>query len=346
MTLTTGAADDWVEAEAARQGARIEIRNREEGNPSQNGSKSGGQHLSKNEALSGLRRVQQYMGFAMLLSAAAGVFLMVTDHSLWILAISHAIGLVVIVMIDLVLGIMNLYGSRRIYLASLAGAFLGIMLQLGDIVTAPQYNMAIPYFASYLFGLGAFDALLALQTAVLVLGLFGRTYVQSLSARRREGRELSYSRRTFAKTIVGFGALVGLGVILGSIKIPPPTSAVPSSGQNRPLVASSTTAIANTNSMQPGSYVYFEYPQGYPNMLFKRSDGTLAAYSLLCTHVCCECSYDPSSNIFYCPCHGSVFGADGRVLRGPAQSALPTITLNVDNAGNVYPSGTSGYTPC
>ena len=94
------------------------------------------------------------------MSAAAGVYLLATDGSLWILAVSHAVGLVIIVVLDVLLGVMNLIGSKRVYLASLAAASLGIVLQLGDIATAPQYNMTIAYFASYLFGLAAFDILL------------------------------------------------------------------------------------------------------------------------------------------------------------------------------------------
>ncbi len=299
---------------------------------------------SKNEALSGLRRLQRYIGFLMLLSAAAGVYLLATDGSLWILAVSHAVGLVIIVLLDVSLGIMNLLGSKRVYLASLAGAVLGIALQLGDITTAPQYNMTIPYFASYLFGLVAFDALLVLQVAVIVLGVLGRSNVQFLASRRRLARELNYSRRSFINTIVGFGVLVGLGVALSSVKIPPPSA--PSSPASTATATGPAGAIANTNSLPVGSPVYFDYPSGYPNILFKRSDGSLAAYSLLCTHVCCEVTWEPSSNVFFCGCHGSVFDSAGRVTRGPAGAPLPSITLTVDGSGNVFPTGRTGYTPC
>ncbi len=299
-------------------------------------------YSSKSEALSGLRKLQKYIGYAMFLSAAAGVYLLATDGSLWILAVSHAVGLIIIVILDVLLGAMNLMASKRVYLASLAAAFLGIALQLGDIATAPQYNMTISYFASYLFALPAFDILLSLQGAVLVIGILGRGNVQFLASRGRTGRELNYSRQSFIRTIVGFGALVGLGVILGSIKIPSPSSSPSSQAQ----VASASKPIANTNSIQINSPVYFQYPSGYPNVLFKRSDGTLEAYSLLCTHVCCECSYVASSNVFYCPCHGSVFDSGGKVVRGPAAYPLPLISLTVDSAGNVFPTAVTGYSPC
>jgi Rieske Fe-S protein len=299
-------------------------------------------YASKSEALTGLRRLQRLIGYAMFLSAAAGIFLLATDGSLWILAVSHAVGLIIIVLMDFVLGWLNIRGSRRVYVASLAAAVLGIVLQLGDIVTAPQYNMTMAYFASYLFGLPAFDILLALQGAVLVIGVLGRGNVEFLASRGRTGRELNYSRRSFARLMVGFAVMVGFGVLLGSVKIP----ASSSSPGNTAQVASAAKPIANTSAMVVDSPVYFQYPSGYPNVLFKRSDGTLEAYSLLCTHVCCECSYVASSNVFYCPCHGSVFDMSGKVVRGPAALPLPKVTLNVDSAGNVFPTGTSGPTPC
>jgi cytochrome b6-f complex iron-sulfur subunit len=303
---------------------------------------SGKGRISKDEALSGLRRLQRYIGYAMLLSAAAGIYLLATDGSLWILAVSHAYGLVIIIVLDVFLGVLNLTGSKRVYLASLAAACLGLVLQLGDIATAPQYNMTMTYFASYLFGLGAFDALLLLQLAIIVLGILGRGDVQFLASRRRVSKELNYSRRSFVTTIAGFGVLIGLGVALASVKIP---TSSPSPASSR-TTASPSSAITNTGNMQVDSPVYFDYPSGYPNVLFKRSDGSLAAYSLLCTHVCCEVTYEQSAHEFYCACHGSVFDSSGRVLRGPAGSNLPSITLTVDGSGNIFPSGVTGYSPC
>ena len=310
----------------------------------QKSPQQGKDYTSKHEALSSLRRLQRYIGFVMLMSASAGIYLLATDGSLWILAVSHAVGLVLVVVLDVFLGIMNLMGSKRVYLATLAAAFLGIVLQLGDIMTAPQYSMTIPYFASYLFGLAAFDILLVLQGFVIVLGVVGRANVQFLASRRRMGKELNYSRRSFVTTIAGLAVLVGFGVALGSVKIPSPSAS--SSPASSAKAASSLSAITNTNNMQIGSPVYFDYPSGYPNVLFKRSDGSLAAYSMLCTHVCCEVTYESSASEFYCPCHGSVFDYAGRVIRGPAGSPLPSITLTVDSSGDIYPSGVSGYTPC
>ena len=311
-----------------------------------NGSKA--RWLSKEVARSGLRRVQQFIGVAFLISAFVGSWLLATDGSLWLLAVSHAVGLVAIVLVDLVLGFMSLLTMKRAYLPSLAAAFLGLLLQLGDIITAPQYNMTMQYFASYLYALWAFNLLLILQVSVIAVGVLGRGYAQYLARRKsRRGRELSYSKRGFVKAMVGFAAMIGVAVALGSVKLPAPSQPAGSGQSSQTTQAGATGgAIANTNSLKPDSPVYFEYPKGYPNMLLKKTDGTLVALSMLCTHVCCQCVYDGSVNEIYCPCHGSVFSQSGGVLRGPAGYPLPKIELNVDAKGNIFPVKISGSSPC
>jgi Rieske Fe-S protein len=302
--------------------------------------------LTKDVARKGFRRLQAVTGVLLLLSSAIGVFLLATDRSLWLLAVSHAVGLIMIVLVDFVLGIFSLSSAKTAYLPSIAAALLGFTLQLGDIFTAPQYNMTISYFASYLFGVWAFDLLLGLQVGVILVGVVGRPYAKYLARRKtRQGRELNYSRRGFIKAIVGFGGLIGLGVALGSIKLP--ASGAPAAQSTTTTQTGSTKgSIANINSLAAGTPVYFDYPSGYPNMLMKNSNGSLTALSMLCTHVCCQCSYDASSKIIYCPCHGSEFDSAGKVIRGPASADLPTITLSIDNTGNVFPTGVVNPGPC
>jgi Rieske Fe-S protein len=42
---------------------------------------------------------------------------------------------------------------------------------------------------------------------------------------------------------------------------------------------------------------------------------TFRGLSRICTHE--QCDTDVRNNRFECPCHGSIFGADGSVIRGP-----------------------------
>lgn len=297
---------------------------------------------ARGKARQSLGKLQFLSGLFLLFSAIFGIYLLATDNSLWILAVSHAYGLVAIAGIDLVFAILCLVMISRIFLWSVAGALLGVLLQIGDIVTAPQYGMTIQYFANYLFGLWAFDALLVTQVLVVFLGLFSRVHIRTLTDEGKYHTEFSASRREFLRSLIAFAAVVGI------------TAAFSFIGQSRPSLPTSTTtglppgAVANVSQVQPGSPVYFEYPTGYPNILLMKNDGTqsLVALSMLCTHVCCQLSYDSTNNQLYCPCHGSLFDQNGNVLNGPAVVALPTVQFTQDKGGNVFPQSVIGSSPC
>ena len=103
--------------------------------------------VSRSEAGERLDRFQAFMGISLIISAAFGSYLLATDKSLWILAVSHAYGLLAICIIDLVLAALNFLSVRKVLFPTLGWALLTVLLQLGDIVTAPQFGMKIPYFA-------------------------------------------------------------------------------------------------------------------------------------------------------------------------------------------------------
>jgi menaquinol-cytochrome c reductase iron-sulfur subunit len=54
----------------------------------------------------------------------------------------------------------------------------------------------------------------------------------------------------------------------------------------------------------------------------KQADGRLTAFSPQCTHLGCAYRWEERSGEFICPCHGSRFAIDGRVLAGPAPRPL------------------------
>jgi menaquinol-cytochrome c reductase iron-sulfur subunit len=57
---------------------------------------------------------------------------------------------------------------------------------------------------------------------------------------------------------------------------------------------------------------------------------TLTAFSPLCTHLGCAYTWQAQRKAFLCPCHGSVFSADGKVLAGPAGRSLDRYTVKVE----------------
>ena len=48
----------------------------------------------------------------------------------------------------------------------------------------------------------------------------------------------------------------------------------------------------------------------------------VTAYSPLCTHLGCAYRWEATKREFVCPCHGSVFDTEGKVLAGPAERPL------------------------
>ncbi|MEV8592062.1 Rieske (2Fe-2S) protein [Streptomyces sp. NPDC052012] len=60
-------------------------------------------------------------------------------------------------------------------------------------------------------------------------------------------------------------------------------------------------------------------------------DGSLAAYSTICTHARCAINKLEGTKLI-CPCHGSEFDATtGKVLREPAVAPLTKLTVEVEN---------------
>jgi nitrite reductase/ring-hydroxylating ferredoxin subunit len=61
---------------------------------------------------------------------------------------------------------------------------------------------------------------------------------------------------------------------------------------------------------------------GQPVAIHRDADGRLYAVSAKCTHLGCEVSWNNGETTWDCPCHGSIFAADGTVIHGPAVSDL------------------------
>lgn len=60
--------------------------------------------------------------------------------------------------------------------------------------------------------------------------------------------------------------------------------------------------------------------QGDPTYLVVEQDKTLATYGInaVCTHLGCVVPWNGAENKFICPCHGSQYNNQGKVVRGPA----------------------------
>ncbi len=62
-------------------------------------------------------------------------------------------------------------------------------------------------------------------------------------------------------------------------------------------------------------------------------NNTTTAYSAHCTHLGCKID-KVEVDRFVCPCHGSQYDLNGRVLKGPAYKNLETLPARISEDGN------------
>lgn len=60
---------------------------------------------------------------------------------------------------------------------------------------------------------------------------------------------------------------------------------------------------------------------------YRNEDGRVTMCSAVCTHLQCIVAWNPAEKTWDCPCHGSRFQPDGRVISGPAEEPLPRLSL-------------------
>ena len=93
-------------------------------------------------------------------------------------------------------------------------------------------------------------------------------------------------------------------------------------------IESGTFSIKRTFAVEMNEHAELQNPDGQKqfttddlgDFLLKKSSNEILAISLVCTHL--GCTVRPESNKLACPCHGSLFDANGKVERGPADRDL------------------------
>ncbi len=69
--------------------------------------------------------------------------------------------------------------------------------------------------------------------------------------------------------------------------------------------------------------------------LVRQPDDKVTVFSPVCPHLGCHYHWNPQTLHFECPCHGSIYALDGKVLGGPAPRSLDTLPEKVEG-GNIY----------
>jgi menaquinol-cytochrome c reductase iron-sulfur subunit len=142
-------------------------------------------------------------------------------------------------------------------------------------------------------------------------------------------------RRVLVSAIAGAAGLIaaGLGIpALAYLALPPRTQKKEqwADAGNLPNVApGAPKQITFSRTRVDGWKTETENTSAW---IVKQADGRLAAFSPQCTHLGCAYHWESQPGQFVCPCHGSRFGIDGRVLGGPAPRPLDRYELKVVGA--------------
>jgi len=76
------------------------------------------------------------------------------------------------------------------------------------------------------------------------------------------------------------------------------------------------------DSLSYGQGAIIEEDPKNPIAVYKDKSGQVRTFSAKCTHLGCTVTWNPLEQSFDCPCHGSRFFNNGKVINGPANSEL------------------------
>lgn len=121
---------------------------------------------------------------------------------------------------------------------------------------------------------------------------------------------------------------------------------IPSAGRMMADGARTAAAFLGGHLRLPGSHDPAEIPPGEARIIargwtkvgvYRDLLGKLHAVSPICTHLKCVVRWNNAETSWDCPCHGSRFDPDGRVLQGPAVKDLPVINLPSETGLDLAP---------
>ncbi len=111
--------------------------------------------------------------FAVELSGSAflGFWILKNDQWLWDSAQSHALGLVGFVIVDLVLAVLVVLRRRWSWIGASFAALVQVAAMLSDLANGQPVGVSSSSFRGYLLSDSSFVALLAIQCAILLMGV-------------------------------------------------------------------------------------------------------------------------------------------------------------------------------
>lgn len=94
-------------------------------------------------------------------------------------------------------------------------------------------------------------------------------------------------------------------------------------GGTRRTLSMSRPAKKILSSNMPGGLSFND------DLIIYSKENDLKIFSSSCTHLGCKISHISEDELI-CPCHGSRFSKEGRILNGPAQKSLKQLKHEID----------------
>ncbi|MCL7034997.1 hypothetical protein MKW94_007561 [Papaver nudicaule] len=130
----------------------------------------------------------------------------------------------------------------------------------------------------------------------------------------------------------------GMLVPYGSFLAPPGSGSGAGGQTAKDALGNDVIAAEWLKTHGPGNRTLTQGLKGDPTYLVVENDKTLATYGInaVCTHLGCVVPYNANEKKFICPCHGSQYNNQGRVVRGPAPLSLALAHADVVDGKVVF----------
>ncbi len=133
---------------------------------------------------------------------------------------------------------------------------------------------------------------------------------------------MAVERRAFLRRARDVSLCVAVG---GSLPLLSACAGVPYAHFRR----SGTLLRVPRSAFETSPGVLLDFPEeGMPIYVHRHGEGKYSAVLTRCTHLGCQAA--PDQERIRCPCHGSEYSMDGRVLQGPAERALTRYATSVE----------------
>ena len=206
------------------------------------------------------------------------------------------------------------------------GVLLGLLARVaaaGGMLIALSLWLTVSWQAEPWFT--SADVVYLFALSPLLLGGAGDFSVDDWLARARQQHPGAAEDQTRRALVIGGAALIG--VLLAGV-----AAAFRRSPSPKPSAAPSSVPLAKAADVPAGGGTQVRDPNtGSTDWVLQLTSGNFTAFDARCPHQGCAVSFESAAAGFTCPCHGSRFDANGKLLNGPATTGLTPVPVTVVN---------------